>query len=159
MSAGPRIVFVRFLTPDSAKLMPWATHSSRVISAGGDPVPVERPTGNVVWQLVSANNRELARGADILDSFEGSRENAQAAVDAADSIEIAMVSEGGRGVYGWFGTIDGRPVVTCARWYNNDRDRRHSIKLAITALAGARLHDGARLTDPALMGGERSRVD
>jgi hypothetical protein len=158
MSAGPRIVFVRFLASDSPKLVPWSAHVDRV-TAGVDRPVASNPVGKVVWQLVSANNRELARGAAVLETFGLARQNAQEIVDAGDRVEISLVSEPGRGVYGWFGSIDSTPVVTCARWYNTDRDRRHSIQLALSSLAVARLHEGARLTDPALMGGARGRAD
>lgn len=159
MSAGPRIVFVRFLTADSPKLTPWVAHSSRVVNARGGAVATKPPTGMVVWQLVSANNRQLARAADVLDTFEGARADASAVVAASDRLVVETVSEAGRGVYGWFATLDGRPVVTCARWYGTDRDRRHSIDLALRSMATAELHEGARLTDPALMGGDRVRLD
>lgn len=155
MSAGARIVFVRFQSAESPKLAPWSAHADRVIgrAAGGSA------SGTIVWHLVSANNRELARGARVLDTFGEARADAQTVVDAADRLEISMVSESGRGQYGWFAAIDGEPVATCARWYASDRDRRHSVRLALVQLAGARLHDGARLTDPALMAGTGGRVD
>jgi hypothetical protein len=160
MSAGPRIVFVRFLTVDSPKLAPWVAHAGRVIGAHqGETVATKPSTGLVVWHLVSANNRELARGADVLDTFEGARANASAVVRAADQLSVESVSEAGRGVYGWFASLDDRPIVTCARWYVTDRDRRHSIQLALRSIAIAELHAGSRLTDPALLGGERVRLD
>lgn len=160
MSAGPRIVFVRFLTVDSPKLAPWVAHTNRVIDASKlDAVATKPSNGLVVWQLVSANNRELARGADVLETFEGARANASAVVAAAESLSVETVSESGRGVYGWFASLDGRPIVTCARWYVTDRDRRHSITLALRSIATAELHAGSRLTDPALMGGDRGRVN
>ena len=159
MSAGPRIVFVRFLTVDSPKLAPWSAHAARVIGARNQAVVAARPaTGLVVWQLFSANNRELARGADVLDTFEGARADASATVAVTDRLTVEFVSEGGRGVYGWFASLDGRPVMTCARWYDTDRDRRHSIDLALRSMPIATLHEGARLTDPALMGGDRGRA-
>ncbi len=159
MSAGARIVFVRFQSPESPKLAPWSAHADRVIGRSVVAPADDLPGGTIVWHLVSANNRELARGARVLDSFGDARADAQAVVDAADRLEVSMVSETGRGQYGWFAALDGEPVATCARWYASDRDRRHSVRLALLQLAGARLHDGARLTDPALMAGTGGRLD
>lgn len=155
MSVGPRIVFVRFVTSDSPKLVPWLSHATRVLGADTGvqhPVPA---TGVVVWQLVSANNRELARGFGAHESFEAARAHAAMVVSEPD-LELEQVSEPGRGVYGWFAAIGGVPVVTCARWYLTARDRRHSIDLAVRSIPVATLHAGARLTNPALLAGDRA---
>lgn len=154
MSAGPRIVFLRFATASSPKLTPWVGHSELVIGVAAE-VPLGPPTGTVVWQLVSANNRQLARGAEVHDTFEQARANAARVVERHADLEVDLVSEGRRGVYGWLARLDGEPVITCSRWYVNDRDRRHSIELARRSLAIAVLHSGARLNDPALMAGDR----
>lgn len=157
MSVGPRIVFVRFQTSDSPKLVPWVTHAERVV---GQPVPVDSVAegGRVVWQLVSANNRELARGFDVHATFEEARASAQLLVETAGELEVGLVSEAGRGVYGWFASRDHEPQMTCARWYTTVRDRQHSIELALRSIPIATLHSGTRLTDPALMAGERASV-
>lgn len=155
MSVGPRIVFVRFLTSDSPKLVPWLAHARRVLGAGGDADAATPEAGLVVWQLVSANNRELARGFGAHASFEEARADAARIVAAADSLQLELVSEAGRGVYGWYASLDGAPAVTCARWYLTARDRRHSIDLAVRSIPAATLHAGARLTNPALLAGDR----
>jgi hypothetical protein len=154
MSVGPRVVFVRFLTSESPKLNPWVSHRTRVLDAAAAPSPALN--GDVVvWQLVSANNRQLARGASLHGSFESAHESALAAVSAGDGLAVTLVSEAGRGVYGWYASLDGEPAMTCSRWYLTDRDRRYSIDIAMRSVASAILHSGARLTDPALMGGDR----
>ena len=154
MSVGPRVVFVRFLTSESPKLNPWVSHSARVLGAA--PAPAVTAEGDVVvWQLVSANNRQLARGASVHRSFESAHESALAVVAAGESLSVSLVSEAGRGVYGWYASLDGEPAMTCSRWYLTDRDRRYSIDIAMRSVAVASLHSGARLTDPALMGGDR----
>lgn len=157
MTVGPRIVFVRFLTSESPKLVPWAAHSSRVLAAkdGAAVLTKLSADGHVVWQLVSGNNRQLARGTEVHDSFEDARAHASMVVAAAARLTVDLVSEAGRGVYGWYVSLDGLPVATCARWYVSDRDRRHSIELALRSVAEATLHEGSRLTDPVLMAGSR----
>jgi hypothetical protein len=157
MAVGPRIVFVRFQSAESPKLTPWLAHVSRVVGlTARATVPVVGDS-RVVWQLVSANNRELARSVDVYGTFEAATVGAQHVVDSNANSVIEQVSESGRGVYGWFATVDGVPVMTCARWYVTDRDRRHSIEIARKAVVAATLHTGARLNLPALMGGDRGR--
>lgn len=167
MSVGPRIVFVRFLYSGSPKLRPWVAHVERVTGGQERPRPVIPETvratspeldGAVVWQLVSANNRQLARGTQTHETFERAVESAQAVVNAGESLRISLVSESGRGVYGWYGSIDGVAVLTCARWYVTERDRRYSIDLATRSLPIATLHSGSRLSHPELMGGDRATL-
>jgi hypothetical protein len=157
MSVGPRVVFVRFLTGDSPKLTPWVAHVKRVV--GTPPIESARTDETrdiVVWQLVSANNRELARGAGMHSSFESARESAEEVVAAGANLSLEFVSEAGRGVYGWYAMHNGTPVMTCSRWYLTDRDRRNSIEIALKSISTASLSAGARLTDSALMAGDRS---
>jgi len=158
MSLGPRVVFVRFLNGESPKLSPWVAHANRVV--GDRPVAPVTPSSSgekerLVWQLVSANNRQLARGVGVHESFELARAHAGRVVDSAAELSIEFVSEAGRGVYGWFASLRGVPVMTCARWYLTDRDRRHSSDLATRSISTAVLLAGARLTDPTLMAGQR----
>ena len=149
MSVGPRIVFVRFDASDSPKLSPWLGHLQCVVSPY-TPVSAPDPeSGSVlVWQLVSANNRQLARCADVRDTFEVATADAREVVDSCRDLAIELVSEASRGVYGWYAAIAGRPVMTCARWYLSERDRRHSIDIAMSAVEVATLQPGARLTTP-----------
>jgi len=158
MSVGPRIIFLRFDNHESPKLTPWVTHATHVV--GERSVAPVTPTssaedGRSVWQLVSSNNRQLARGVDVHESFEQARSHAKRVVDSAPELSVEYVSESGRGVYGWFASLDGVPVMTCARWYLTERDRRHSSDLATRSISAAILLAGARLADPSLMGGHR----
>jgi hypothetical protein len=95
----------------------------------------------------------------VYSSFESATASARAVVHSASQLQVELVSEAGRGMYGWYATIAGNPVMTCARWYMTDRDRRNSIDLAMRSVGVATLHTGARLTDPALLGGERDAID
>jgi hypothetical protein len=165
MSLGPRVVFMRFLDDESPKLKPWIAHTASVLSAAANVIAAPSPTaasdgdGSAVWHLVSANNRELARGVGIHPTFVLARKHAERVVALGDRIVVEPVSEPARGVYGWYASIDGEPVMTCARWYVTDRDRRHSGELAARSIAAAVLLAGSRLTDPTLMGGRRGATD
>ena len=147
---------MRFVSSESPKLLPWVAHVTRVLrdAAPREPEP-SGPDGLLVWQLVSANNRQLARSVTLHSTFSGATDAARAVVAASDSLAVQLVSEPGRGMYGWYATLDESPVMTCARWYVTDRDRRNAIALALRSVAVATLHEGARLTDPALMAGAR----
>lgn len=157
MPVGPRVVFVRFNTSASPKLTPWIAHVERVVgSTPAASVSEPRAGDAVVWQLVSANNRQLARGAAVHPTFQDAHAHASAVVGAGDRLSLVLVSEPGRGVYGWHATLDDQPAMTCSRWYLTERDRRGSIEVALRSIAGAVLHTGSRLTDPALMAGEHA---
>jgi hypothetical protein len=158
MSVGPRIIFLSFDSQESQKLVPWVTHAARVV---GDrpsaPDPQTSSQGNVrsVWQMVSSNNRQLARGLGVHGSFEQARSHAKRVADSGADLIIEYVSEPGRGVYGWFANLAGEPVMTCARWYLTKRDQQHSSELAARSVSVAALLAGARLADPSLIGGRR----
>jgi hypothetical protein len=154
---GPRIVFVRFQSRESPKVTPWLDHVSRVVGHREPDDASDLGHGCFVWQLVSANNRELARSVGVYSSFESASANAQSVVDAHQRAVVAQVSEAGRGAYGWFASVDNTPVMTCSRWYVTDRDRRYSIDTAVKAVSTATLHAGARLSYPALRGGDFGR--
>lgn len=153
MSVGPRVVFTRFVTRDSPKLTPWTAHRDRLIGRAGASVAGSSLDHDVaiVWQLVSGNNRQLGRGADVHGSFESAAETARSVVESAGDLTLAAVSEAGRGLYGWYAVLEGTPVMTCARWYTTERDRHQSGALALSAIARAELAVGTRLMDPALM--------
>ena len=159
MTVGPRIVFVRFLSSDSPKLTPWRTHAARVLGQAVSETAQQSgdDESRLVWQLVSGNNRQLARSVGVFSSFEAATVEVQTVVDAGDNLDVHLTSEAGRGVYGWYANVAGQPVITCARWYFTDRDRRQAVDLALRSVPHAILHVGARLTDPALLGGSNVR--
>lgn len=156
MSVGPRIVFTRFASGTSPKLRPWQDHIRRV--AGTAPTIMgdqDERASVIVWNLVSANNRDLGRGTRIYQRFDEAVLDARSAIASRDELETALVSGERDGVYGWSLTRDGFPEIVCSRWYQTDRDRRHSLAIALAALGEASLREGARLTHPSLMAGER----
>jgi hypothetical protein len=160
MSVGPRIVFTRFASGTSPKLRPWREHVRRVTGFAPDVLGgAEEGDGVVVWNLVSANNRELGRGAQLFHRFADAVIDAQSAVDTAALMEVALVSGDHDGVYGWKASLNGHAELICARWYQTGRDRQHALMVALSALAVAALREGARSTHPALMAGERSAFD
>jgi hypothetical protein len=158
MSVGPRILFTRFVNGDSPKLQPWIAHVRRVVPGAALSTSQNTVSGDdpvVVWQLISGNNRQLARSARVHSSFQRATEEARWAIESIADLKVSEVSDLHRGSYGWFAELAGEPILTCSRWYSTERDRLHSIRLALGSLPIAEVLTGARLMDPAIMSGSR----
>ena len=108
----------------------------RVISAAGRPHTARVPGADDVWvwSLVSGNNRQLARGASVHSSLAAARRDAARMLESRDLLSVELVTGTERARYGWFATVGGHPVATCARWYPTDRDRNHSLDLALHSM-------------------------
>ena len=160
MTVGPRIVFTRFASSTSPKLRPWREHVRRVTGAAPELIGFDDETSSIiVWNLVSANNRELGRGAHLYQRFDDAVLGAQRVIAESGELTVMSVSGDRDGVYGWSATHAGSPELVCSRWYQTDRDRQHSISIALAALRVASLREGARFNHPSLMAGERAASD
>lgn len=153
MPGRSSIVFTRF-TAESPKLAAWKQHSARVVGLGYEPAPDDRPVarsadlgndGIIVWHLKSANNRMLGKSAGTFPTFEDASVVAAQFIDAHEDLKQRLVSQGPRLAYGWFAALDGVALVTCARWYATERDRRNSFALALGQLDSADIGQTARL--------------
>jgi len=144
--ADPRIVFTCSATLDLAILDPWREHRGRVVRSTAEAARPARDAAcaAVVWQLVSANNRELARSADVFDDYQDAVISANEAVQFAGSNDVVPVSDPITGGYGWYIRVLGLPAVVCGRWYLAERERRHSLRLTLESIPLARLTPGAR---------------
>jgi hypothetical protein len=132
MTVGPRIVFTRFASSTSPKLRPWREHVRRVTGEAPELVGLDGETASViVWNLVSANNRELGRGAHIYQRFDDAVLGAQRLIADGGGLDVVLVSGDRDGVYGWRASHAGTTELVCARWYQTDRDRQHSIAIAL----------------------------
>ena len=156
--AVPRILFTRFTDSASPKLVPLAQHRARILGRGVQQrsrVQTEDRLA-VVWQLVSGNNRELARSADIFDDFADALVSATELVElVAEHGEAQQVSDEKAGVYGWYLNLLGHPAALCPRWYRAERERRQAIELALAALPKADIARGARQYVDARSAGSR----
>jgi hypothetical protein len=141
----PRIIFTRFASIHSLKLRPWHEHRRRVIDDHRlEPDQPETDGSIVVWQLVTANNRELARGASVFADFITARRSVTDQIRAATESRAVPVSDEQRGGYGWYLTVGERPAVICSRWYVADRERRQAMELAVATISMAKIALGAR---------------
>ena len=151
MTVGSRIVFMRFATAQSPKLQLWIDHFDRVVGHGPrvvNSVVSDLEECIVVWHLVSANNRMLARSASLYERFEDAQREALATSGSTGKREIVLTTRQRRGEYGWYSRRDGEVEMICARWYVTERDRRNAIELAELSLFASHLAPGARPIDP-----------
>ncbi|MBC7592338.1 MAG: hypothetical protein H7288_00060 [Kineosporiaceae bacterium] len=112
----------------------------------------------VVWHLVSANNRMLARSANLFERFEDAQADALATSGSTAPREIVLTSHQRRGEYGWYSMLDGEVQMICARWYGTERDRRNAIELADLSLVTSHLAAGARAIDPEIHRGQHEHI-
>jgi hypothetical protein len=143
MTVQPRVIFTRFAGVENPEIGPWLAHVSRVL--GNRAPAVVKMAEPSVWQLVSANNRELARSAGIFAGFRAASDAAASTVANLASAIVRPVVDDARGLQGWYLSIDGEPAVICSRWYLADRERSQAVKLALSSLGVAVFGDGARL--------------
>lgn len=161
MTVGSRIVFMRFAAARSPKLQLWIDHFERVVGHAPRVVNSVVPSQEeciVVWQLVTANNRMLARSANLYERFEDARADALAASGFTGPREIVLTSHQRRGEHGWYFCLDGEVEMICARWYSTERDRRNAIELAELSLCTMHLGAGARPIDPDTHRGQHERM-
>ena len=62
------------------------------------------------------------------------RRDADRMLQSREILAVELVTGTERARYGWFATVGGHPVATCARWYPTDRDRNHSLDLALNSM-------------------------
>jgi hypothetical protein len=143
MAVQPRVIFTRFADVENPELRPWLAHVRRVLGKQAPAVvPVADPT---VWQLVSANNRELARSTGLFAGYRAASDGARLTISGLASAVVRPVVDEARGLHGWYLSIDGEPAVICSRWYLADRERSQAVKLALASLGVAQLSGGARV--------------
>jgi len=143
MAVQPRVIFTRFADVENPELGPWLAHVRRVL---GKRAPAEVALADpTVWQLVSGNNRELARSAGLYAGFRAASDSAERTIQSLPSATVRPVVDESRGLKGWYLAVDEVPVVICSRWYLADRERSQAVKLAASSLAVAVLSDGARV--------------
>ena len=136
MTARPGLVFLCFPAAVRSRLPLWSGHAVRVISAAGRAYSARIPGAGEawVWSLVSGNNRQLARGASVHPTLAAARRDAARMLQSRDLLAVELVTGTERARYGWFATVAGHPIATCARWYPTDRDRGHSLELALESM-------------------------
>jgi hypothetical protein len=127
MSTSARIQFIRVDPSEATRMASWAHHISRVTGA---PLAIAADRAVILWQLTAANHRVLARCAVAFDSIDDARADVSSVVQARVGLAVRMVRLEASRSYGWALLDRGNPVLTCARWYTMERDRRESLRMA-----------------------------
>lgn len=137
MAHGPRVVFTLF-DEVAVKSAMWFGHARQIV---GDSDVVPGPAGGpfIVWQLVTANSRPVARSVAGFASLELAISDARRVASLAPQATISLVLDQSNGLRGWVATVDDAAITTCARWYVSDRDCRKAAELAVVALPAAPL--------------------
>jgi hypothetical protein len=126
MSTSARIQFIRVDPTESARMASWTHHLSRLT---GTPLAIAPDQSVFLWQLTAANHRILGRCAISFRSIAEAREDVASVVEARASLTVRMVRLEASRSYGWALLDRGDPVLTCARWYTMERDRRESLRM------------------------------
>lgn len=157
MAVMPRVIFTRFSSADRPEFRPWIDHLERVLGSAAPAVP-RHLADATVWQLVSANNRELARSASVFSGFREAYESAAGTISRAPSGVVRAVVDERSGLQGWYLAVDERPEMVCARWYFADRERTQAARVALAAMGDAVVVERAKLQPDRFAGEAMTRV-
>ena len=137
--SGSSVLFMAFPARDAPGLVAW-TRFRELINRGlsaSDPTldealhtVTDSPVG--IWRMLASNNREVARSATAYPSFESARHAVLELQAAGSPFEIVTFHGPSSGTHGWVALVEGRAVLTCARWYETA-----SISLEVSASAVA----------------------
>jgi uncharacterized protein YegP (UPF0339 family) len=107
--------------------------------AGSGPGTAEHVGALVRWRLLSANNRQLGRSAELFHGVAEAREAAAAIRDGADSLEQYVVRLTSPVRWGWSLVLDGMVVAVSGRGYEGERTALHALDLFLSAATQAPL--------------------
>ena len=143
-------IFDSPLEPDYASPVPGLAHRGRgdtaALPAPLAPMahqPAARPhpfnQSFTVWRLISANHREIARGAGMYADYAEAAAHAQRVRDAVPFLTVTFIRRAATGEYGWYASFGTCPVLLAAAWHRTARDRDRSAATALQALGGAKI--------------------
>jgi len=139
MSTGTPIVQLVALPCDAAALLAWTAARDHVAAALGF-APAAVPAGVVrVWRLLAANNREVARSAELFDSLAAALDAATQVQERWADLEPATFHGPATASHGWAASIDGRLALTCSRWYETGPISMDACRASIASLRTAQI--------------------
>jgi hypothetical protein len=106
------------------------------------------PGALVWWRLLSGNNRQLGRSAELFDGVAEARRAAATVRDAATSVERYVVRQLAPVRWGWSLMLDGIVVAVSGRGYEGERTAAHALELFLAAAAEAPLDPRQDLVPP-----------
>ncbi|WP_395244613.1 hypothetical protein ACGGZK_02095 [Agromyces sp. MMS24-K17] len=175
--AGARVAFTVFRSADDPMRRAWAHFRDSLGDAGptrpeaeAAAARVDRPNGpservavatavagaaagavagaSGCWRLLATNNRELARGFLLYDSYDGASRHVRRLQHDASDLVVSLVTGPSSGTIAWFAAHQGVAVMTSGRWYPSTSTSAESAARAIAALPGARIASEADRSAP-----------
>lgn len=153
--SGAAVLFFSFESLDQPGLLAWAQFRQQVFTAmHGAPPPPDTPSaGHVgVWRLLASNNREIARSAELFDSFTAAEEAVKQLQSRWEELEVQTFHGPVSARHGWAASFEGAPAVTCSRWYETGPI---SIEVSGASIASLRL---ARIIEAPVRGSGSVRL-
>ncbi|MBN9153306.1 MAG: hypothetical protein J0J05_04900 [Microbacterium sp.] len=144
MSAS-RIVVIELAS--AQRIHSWRDHCTPALGltrADHGPLVAE---ARFVWQLVSGNNRAIARGYRAYTTATEAQEHAAALRAVAGRLAVRTLRLSHDAVYSWVATHGADIVLMSARSYSTVRDVRDSIVMALATLPEATAGPARRETD------------
>ncbi len=144
MSSVPVMVFAAFASETDPRFVGWDTMRRQL--QGKASVASELPhlpPHAGIWRLLAPNNRELARSARLYSGEAAAAEHFLELQSEADRFEVIPAHGPVATALGWLAVLDGRVVMTSARWYEGQASSRSAAAGALAALAEARLSAAA----------------
>jgi hypothetical protein len=139
MTPGTPILQPVALACDSPALAAWAGARNHAAGALG-LAPLRMPSGVVLmWRLLAANNRELARSAQLYDSVGLARQAATELQRHWAELEPTTFHGPVTASHGWAASVDGLLVLTCARWYETGPISMDACRASIASLRTAQI--------------------
>ena len=133
--AGALISFSSFATPSDRGAYGWRRSAAAVRDQAGLIPPHIDEVERAYWRLHAANNRELARSVRLYASVREAREHAVAVSAGLARVHATTYPVSSARSVGWYATIDGEPVMMCARWYQSSTLAAQSAARSIAVLA------------------------
>ncbi len=130
-----RVKFWEFASPDDPMLLAWARFRGTLASSPRRAAPEQRLTAagghrSTLWRLLATNNRELGRSYHLYERFDLARAHVEQLQSRPDILTIEHITGPTNGSRGWVVLANGKPIMTCGRWYS-------SMSTGAVAAAGA----------------------
>ena len=152
-TSGSTVLFMAFPSPDSSGLIAWA-HFRDLVARGMSAAEqgesarerqLERAWAAQhhlgIWRMLASNHREVARSAHAYPSFESARLAVTELQSTPASLEIRSFHGPSSSTHGWAALSEGRPVFTCARWYETESASSEAGALSVAAFRSAAVAD------------------
>jgi hypothetical protein len=107
-------------------------------------VRTDRPSGGVVWLLMSANNRRLGRSRMAFASYDECREAVLRLQREHARVRPQAVTDDATGRFGWRVDLDAEAVAISSRSYLRARECDYNLTRFLESVPNADVVDGAR---------------